>query len=116
MRPRTDRHRADSTAPRERASRAAKQPRLSDYVFCVDITQKDRPVFSGVIYLAAYESSGHGLSANNRLTGRQSDLIVESKEYAISNSHDRCWITRDLRCYVRLADLQGRDISNLFKH
>ena len=37
------------------ASRAAKQPRLSDYVFCVDITQKDRPVFSGVLYLSAYE-------------------------------------------------------------
>ena len=98
------------------ASRAAKQPRLSDYVFCVDITQKDRPVFSGVLYLSAYESSGHGLSANNRLTGRQSDLILESKEYAISNSHDRCWITRDLRCYVRLADLQGRVVLDLSGH
>ena len=95
------------------ASRAAKQPRLSDYVFCVDITQKDRPVFSGVLYLSAYESSGHGLSAENRLTGRQSDLRLESKEYAISNSENRCWITRDLRCYVRLADLQGRVVLDL---
>ena len=80
------------------ASRAAKKPCLSDYVFCVDITQMDRPVFSGVLYLSAYESSGHGLSADNRLTGRQSDLCLKSDE--------RCWITRDLRCYVRLADLQ----------
>ena len=95
------------------ASRAAKQPRLSDYVFCVDITQKDRPVFSGVLYLSAYESSGHGLSADNRLTGRQSDLRLESKEYAISYSDNRCWITRDLRCYVRLADLQGRVVLDL---
>ena len=95
------------------ASRAAKQPRLSDYIFCVDITQKDRPVFSGVLYLSAYESSGHGLSADNLLTGRQSDLRLESKEYVISNSDDRFWITRDLRCYVRLADLQGRVVLEL---
>ncbi|MCH2074215.1 MAG: hypothetical protein MK130_05060 [Puniceicoccaceae bacterium] len=97
------------------ASRAAKQPRLSDYVFCVDITQKDRPVFSGVLYLSAYESSGHGLSAENRLTGRQSDLRLESKK-GISNSDERQWITRDLRCYVRLADLQGRVVLDLSGH
>ena len=63
--------------------------------------------------LSAYESSGHGLSAEHRLTGRQSDLRLESKEYAISNSENRCWITRDLCCYVRLADLQGRVVLDL---